>query len=96
MCIGIWSTEHPKYALYVFEFSVAIIELFMVVTFFFFFESILAANRDEFLSRPTADATFHSFGRDPSPGGEILSGRDLQAGGSWLGMNKDSGKLAFL
>ena len=43
---------------------------------------ILAANRDEFHQRPTADADFW----DDAP--EILAGRDLQAGGTWLGVNR--------
>jgi len=72
MCIGVWSTEHPSYAL------------------------ILAANRDEFLSRPTTDANFHSFEQGASHGDDILSGIDIQAGGTWLGVNKKSGRLAFL
>ena len=59
--------------------------------------SILCANRDEFLSRPTAEAHFHNFG-DKSESdvlkGNVLSGRDLQAGGTWVGMNR-SGRVAL-
>ncbi|SDL63153.1 Uncharacterized conserved protein, contains NRDE domain [Catalinimonas alkaloidigena] len=40
---------------------------------------ILAANRDEFYGRPTAPAQFW-------PGESLLAGRDLQAGGTWLGI----------
>lgn len=43
---------------------------------------IVAANRDEFHARPTADA--HWWSEHP----EILAGRDLQAGGTWLAVNK--------
>ncbi len=43
---------------------------------------IIAANRDEFFQRPTAAA---EFWRDQP---HILAGRDLQAGGSWLGVNR--------
>ena len=43
---------------------------------------ILLANRDEFYSRPTAQADYWS--QDP----EILAGKDLQAGGTWMGINK--------
>ncbi|MBT4290944.1 MAG: NRDE family protein [Deltaproteobacteria bacterium] len=50
---------------------------------------ILLANRDEFYSRPTAQASFWS--EDP----EILGGKDLQAGGTWMGINK-SGNIAAL
>jgi len=40
---------------------------------------ILAANRDEFYARKTA--VLQRWGRE----GRIISGRDLQAGGTWLG-----------
>ena len=43
---------------------------------------IVAANRDEFYDRPTAPAAFWSDA--PS----ILAGRDLQAGGTWLGIDR--------
>ncbi|KIH77786.1 Uncharacterized conserved protein, contains NRDE domain [Geoalkalibacter ferrihydriticus] len=43
---------------------------------------ILAANRDEFYRRPTAAAEF--WDDDP----QILAGRDLQAGGTWLGVTR--------
>jgi len=42
---------------------------------------IVAANRDEFFTRPTAPAGFWT----EAPG--ILAGRDLEAGGTWLGVN---------
>ena len=41
---------------------------------------IVAANRDEFYDRPTAKAELWS--EAPS----VLAGRDLQAGGTWLGI----------
>ena len=59
---------------------------------------ILCANRDEYLSRPTADAHFHSFepiGHAEDPDGKVLSGRDLLAGGTWAGVNR-SGRVALL
>jgi uncharacterized protein with NRDE domain len=43
---------------------------------------ILAANRDEFYDRPTAAADFWSA----AP--EVLGGRDLKAGGTWLGITR--------
>lgn len=50
---------------------------------------VVAANRDEFHERPTAPATFW----DNPPG--ILAGRDLEAGGTWLGI-AENGRFAAL
>ncbi|HEV2131169.1 MAG TPA: NRDE family protein [Longimicrobiaceae bacterium] len=41
---------------------------------------VFAANRDEFYARPTAPAGYW----DDAP--EVLAGRDLQAGGTWMGI----------
>ena len=43
---------------------------------------IVAANRDEFYDRPTARAAFWT----DAPG--VLAGRDLKAGGTWLGVDR--------
>jgi uncharacterized protein with NRDE domain len=51
------------------------------------FPLIVAANRDEFYSRPSAPAA-----RWPEAP-QILGGRDLEAGGTWLGIS-DSGRFA--
>ena len=48
---------------------------------------VVAANRDEFYARPTALADFWT----DAP--EILAGRDLEAGGTWLGTTR-SGRFA--
>lgn len=48
---------------------------------------ILAANRDEFHARPTREA--HWWPDKP----DILGGRDLQAGGTWLAVSR-SGRFA--
>lgn len=56
------------------------------------FPWVLASNRDEFFTRPTAPLGWWQ----PSVGGqEILSGRDLEAGGSWLGVTR-LGRLALV
>ena len=53
------------------------------------YKLILAGNRDEFYARKTAAAEF--WQDEPN----ILAGRDLEAGGTWLGMNR-SGKISML
>jgi len=50
---------------------------------------ILAANRDEFYDRPTLPMAFWEDHPD------ILAGRDLKGGGTWLGMSR-SGKFAAI
>jgi len=44
---------------------------------------VFAGNRDEFYDRPTAPATFW----DEAP--HVLAGRDLQAGGTWMGVTRN-------
>ncbi|HEY8508060.1 MAG TPA: NRDE family protein [Steroidobacteraceae bacterium] len=46
------------------------------------FRLVVAANRDEFHARPAAP-----LAKWPPPG-EILAGRDIQAGGTWLGVDR--------
>ena len=46
------------------------------------FPLIIAANRDEFYKRPTHPSHFWS----ESP--ELLAGKDLEAGGTWMGMTR--------
>lgn len=45
---------------------------------------VIAANRDEFSARPTK--TMHWWEKDS---GDILAGKDLAAGGTWLGMTRN-------
>ncbi len=49
---------------------------------------LLVANRDEFYARPSA--ALHAWADAP-----IVAGRDLQAGGTWLGISR-SGRMAAL
>jgi len=51
------------------------------------YKAIYAANRDEFYDRPTAQAAFW----DEAP--QVLAGRDLKAGGTWMGVTR-SGRIA--
>ena len=48
---------------------------------------VVAANRDEFYGRPSASATFWSDAPN------LLAGRDLEAGGTWLGVD-EKGRFA--
>jgi len=50
---------------------------------------IIAANRDEFYERPTAPASFW----EETP--NMLAGRDLRDGGTWLGITK-TGRIAAI
>ena len=49
------------------------------------YDLILAGNRDEFYERPTRKAQFWQEEGKPN----ILAGKDLEAGGTWLGVQKD-------
>lgn len=49
---------------------------------------IVLANRDEFYERPTEPASFWS-------GNNVLAGKDLAAGGTWLGITK-KGSMAMI
>ena len=56
------------------------------------FPLVVAANRDEFFDRPAARLGWWS----PGPGQpDVLSGRDLRSGGTWLGLTAQ-GRLALL
>ena len=54
---------------------------------------LLLSNRDEFYARPCEALHWWATEADGEP--TILAGRDLQAGGTWLGMSR-SGRLAAL
>lgn len=53
------------------------------------YKIILAANRDEFVSRPTAPLDFIDDSKT------ILTGKDLEGGGTWLGINKQESFAAL-
>ncbi len=56
------------------------------------FPWVIASNRDEFFDRPAAPL---SWWQPITDAPAILGGRDLSAGGTWLGVN-EAGKLALL
>lgn len=51
---------------------------------------ILIGNRDEFHARPAAPLAIWGDGSD------IVAGRDIQAGGTWLGVNRHSGRVVVV
>ncbi|MDD4562120.1 MAG: NRDE family protein [Syntrophomonadaceae bacterium] len=53
------------------------------------YQLVVAANRDEFYQRPTSPVAFWPDNRD------ILAGRDLKEGGTWMGITT-SGRFAAL
>lgn len=53
------------------------------------YELVLAANRDEFYARPTLPMAFWEDAPD------LLAGRDLEAGGTWLGVTRQ-GRFAAI
>lgn len=54
------------------------------------YKLIIAANRDEFYARPTISADYWKDYPD------IMAGRDMEAMGTWMGMNKKSGDIGML
>src|SRR6478672_2695494 len=52
---------------------------------------VIAANRDEFHARPSVPAHWWTDAR----GNTLLSGRDLEHGGTWLGVARN-GRFAFV
>ena len=54
------------------------------------YKLILAANRDEFFERPTERADFWDQEQN------LLAGKDLQQGGTWLGLTKNGRFSAVL
>jgi uncharacterized protein with NRDE domain len=56
------------------------------------FPLVIAANRDEFFKRPAARLAWWSPGAGQP---DILGGRDLEAGGTWLGLTA-KGRLALI
>ncbi|KAH9809861.1 NRDE protein-domain-containing protein [Melampsora americana] len=64
---------------------------------------VILSNRDEFLSRSTKNASWHSFKKEEDEKEEekeeekeVISGIDLIGGGTWLGYCKKLNKFGFL
>jgi uncharacterized protein with NRDE domain len=53
------------------------------------YKMIIAGNRDEFYKRKTASADFWKDNKN------ILAGRDLESGGTWMGITRD-GRISFI
>ncbi|MBK7002257.1 MAG: NRDE family protein [Rhodoferax sp.] len=56
---------------------------------------VLIANRDEFYARPTLPLHWWAKTGEAENGTQILAGKDLQQGGTWLGVSRN-GRLAAL
>lgn len=56
------------------------------------FPLVVATNRDEYFQRPAARLAWWT---PPGGGPDVLSGRDLESGGTWLGLTSQ-GRLALL
>lgn len=56
------------------------------------FPLVIASNRDEYFTRPAARLAWWTPSRSDVP---VLSGRDLESGGTWLGLTAQ-GRLALL
>lgn len=63
--------------------------IFTAINYHPVYKLIIAANRDEFYNRQTAPANY--WADYPN----VLGGRDLQAGGTWMGITK-AGKISML
>ena len=76
-------------AVYYLDFPVCYSNVIMCLILFAYqthpgYELILIANRDEFYARPTQTLGYWSEASD------IIAGRDLEAGGTWLGVNRQA------
>ncbi len=63
--------------------------IFTAINYHPVYKLIIAANRDEFYARKTAAANYWTDYPN------VLGGRDLEAGGTWMGMTK-GGKISML
>ncbi|KAF9013050.1 NRDE protein-domain-containing protein [Cyathus striatus] len=84
MCIGIWTLDHPEYALILCTNRDEYLD-----------RPTLDAHWHNF--EPVTDSPAHS-GQEHATStkeGKILSGRDIKAGGSWFGINT-TGRIALL
>ncbi len=57
------------------------------------YDLVLIANRDEFFNRPAEPAHFWPGSGKDTP--QVLAGKDIQGGGTWMGVTRD-GRFALL
>ncbi|KAI0311248.1 NRDE protein-domain-containing protein [Amylostereum chailletii] len=92
MCVGFWSLTHPEYALILCANRDEFLARPTVPAHFHAFESTVPSAPPP--PGPESDEDRRSLPHAPE-NARVLSGRDLVAGGTWLGLSR-RGRLAFL
>ncbi|KAI9452453.1 hypothetical protein F5148DRAFT_504776 [Russula earlei] len=90
MCVGFWSLTHPEYALILCANRDEDLSRATLPAHFHSFEA---------LSEPASSAANDGGAAvkdDVKARASVLSGRDVLAGGSWLGISKPTGRVALL
>jgi len=90
MCVAFWSLTHPEYALILCANRDEFLGRPTLPAHFHSFEPL-----SELASAPNA-ADGLTVQRDKESTDSILSGRDVLAGGAWLGIHRSTGRVALL